>query len=85
MAALASDVLGLMAHLELRDVTLVGHDWGARAAHACAALRPSALSGLVTLSTAYGAAGRAGRPASDPQRLRPGLPRWWWPGCGGSQ
>jgi pimeloyl-ACP methyl ester carboxylesterase len=54
VAALASDVLDLLDALGLERVLLVGHDWGARAAHAVAALAPERLSGLVTLATAYG-------------------------------
>jgi pimeloyl-ACP methyl ester carboxylesterase len=54
VAALASDVLDLLDVLGLDRVLLVGHDWGARAAHAVAALAPARLRGLVTLATAYG-------------------------------
>jgi pimeloyl-ACP methyl ester carboxylesterase len=55
VAALASDLLDLLGALELGPVVLVGHDWGARTAHAVAALAPEEFRGLVTLSTAYGA------------------------------
>jgi pimeloyl-ACP methyl ester carboxylesterase len=54
VAALAADVLDLLAALELDRVLLVGHDWGARAAHAVAVLAPERLTGLVTIATAYG-------------------------------
>jgi pimeloyl-ACP methyl ester carboxylesterase len=54
VAALASDLLGLIDALDLDPVVLVGHDWGARASHAVAALAPQTLAGLVTISTAYG-------------------------------
>ncbi|MFS0732207.1 alpha/beta hydrolase [Microbacterium sp. 1P10UB] len=54
VAALASDVRELLCALDLRDVVLVGHDWGARAAHAAAVLEPELFRGLITLSTAYG-------------------------------
>ncbi|GAB3399830.1 alpha/beta hydrolase [Schumannella luteola] len=54
IAALADDVLGLVEALELRDVVLVGHDWGARAAHAAAVLAPDRVRSLITLATAYG-------------------------------
>ena len=54
VAALAQDILDLADVLELTRFTLVGHDWGARAAHATAVLAPERLTGLVTLSTAYG-------------------------------
>ena len=54
VAALATDLLDLVHELELGPVVLVGHDWGARTAHALAALEPQAVSGLVTMATAYG-------------------------------
>ncbi|PZF11920.1 hypothetical protein DEJ25_08720 [Curtobacterium sp. MCPF17_011] len=54
VAALATDVLDLLRELALGPVVLVGHDWSARAAHAVAALAPEAVSGLVTVATAYG-------------------------------
>lgn len=54
VAALAADVLDLIDALHLRDIVLVGHDWGARAAHAVAATAPDLLRGLVTIATAYG-------------------------------
>lgn len=54
VAALATDVLELISALRLGPVVLVGHDWGARAAHAAAVLAPNALTGLITISTAYG-------------------------------
>jgi pimeloyl-ACP methyl ester carboxylesterase len=54
VAALATDLLELVRALELGPVVLVGHDWGARAAHAVAALAPEMVSGLVTMATAYG-------------------------------
>lgn len=54
VAALAADLLELIGALQLPPAVLVGHDWGARAAHAAAALGPESFSGLVTISTAYG-------------------------------
>lgn len=54
VAALATDVLGLVEALDLTGIILVGHDWGARTAHALAVLAPERVAGLVTLSTAYG-------------------------------
>jgi pimeloyl-ACP methyl ester carboxylesterase len=54
VAALATDVLDLLDGLDLPQVVLVGHDWGARAAHALAVLAPERVRGLVTMSTAYG-------------------------------
>ncbi|MFG6475878.1 alpha/beta fold hydrolase [Microbacterium sp. P06] len=55
VAALATDLVDLMSALELGPAVLVGHDWGARAAHGAAVVAPQTLTGLVTLSTAYGA------------------------------
>ncbi len=54
VAALATDLLDLIGALGLAPALLVGHDWGARAAHAAAALAPARFTGLVTVSTAYG-------------------------------
>jgi pimeloyl-ACP methyl ester carboxylesterase len=55
VAALARDLLDLADALALQRFFLVGHDWGARTAHAATVLEPDRVSGLVTLSTAYGA------------------------------
>lgn len=54
IAALASDLLELLDVLSIEEAVLVGHDWGARAAHAAAAIAPGRIRGLVTLATAYG-------------------------------
>jgi pimeloyl-ACP methyl ester carboxylesterase len=54
VAALATDLLDLVDGLDIGPVLLVGHDWGARAAHAAAALAPEKVRALVTLATAYG-------------------------------
>lgn len=54
VAALACDVLELMDALQVQAAVLVGHDWGARAAHAVAVLQAERVRGLVTLATAYG-------------------------------
>jgi pimeloyl-ACP methyl ester carboxylesterase len=56
--ALAHDLLEFVRGLELTDVLLVGHDWGARAAYAAAAVEPGLFRGLVALSAPY--------PGSDP-------------------
>jgi pimeloyl-ACP methyl ester carboxylesterase len=47
-AALADDLLQLLDALELRRATLVGYDWGGRAACIVAALWPERVRGLVT-------------------------------------
>jgi pimeloyl-ACP methyl ester carboxylesterase len=76
VAALARDVLDLADGLGLERFLLVGHDWGARAAHAVAVLAPDRLSGLITMSTAYGPM----RELSAIERFdhaRAGWYRWW--------
>jgi pimeloyl-ACP methyl ester carboxylesterase len=54
VAALATDLCDLLDALQLESVVMVGHDWGARAAHALAALEPRRVTALVTMATAYG-------------------------------
>jgi pimeloyl-ACP methyl ester carboxylesterase len=54
LSALGRDVVELIEELNLRDLTLVGHDWGARAAYIVAALNPERLRGLVAISVGYG-------------------------------
>ncbi len=54
IGALARDIVDFLEALALDDVLLVGHDWGARAAYAVAAVFPERLRGLVALSTGYG-------------------------------
>lgn len=50
LAALATDVLELTYALGLERFTLVGHDWGARAAQAVAALYPERVERLVSFT-----------------------------------
>jgi pimeloyl-ACP methyl ester carboxylesterase len=54
--ALAADAVALAAALSHEPVVLIGHDWGAAAAHAAAALSPESFSKLITLSVPYGPA-----------------------------
>jgi pimeloyl-ACP methyl ester carboxylesterase len=54
VGALGHDLAELLDALDLRDVVLAGHDWGARGAYVVAALFPDRLRGLVALSTGYG-------------------------------
>ncbi|MBC8159849.1 MAG: alpha/beta hydrolase [Roseiflexaceae bacterium] len=49
-AALAQDVLDLADLLGLGRFTLIGHDWGAQAAQAVAALQPARVQHLVSFS-----------------------------------
>jgi pimeloyl-ACP methyl ester carboxylesterase len=73
VAALATDVIDLTTALGLDRFVLVGHDWGARAAHAVAVLEPHRVTGLVTLSTAYG----PGSGLSDSERLDDAAAAWY--------
>src|ERR1700744_1884934 len=54
VAALATDLIELLAGLGLDRVVLAGHDWGARTVHAAAVLAPERVRALVTMATAYG-------------------------------
>lgn len=53
-SALGKDAVGLANVLSDDPVVLIGHDWGATAAHAAAAAAPDKFSKLVTLSVPYG-------------------------------
>ncbi|WP_280262512.1 alpha/beta fold hydrolase [Nocardia wallacei] len=53
IGALAADLADFLAALDLTDVLLVGHDWGARAGYAVAALFPERVRGLVAMSAGY--------------------------------
>jgi pimeloyl-ACP methyl ester carboxylesterase len=50
---LAADVVGLLDALGAEQAVLVGHDWGANVAWACAELFPERVAGLVALSVPY--------------------------------
>jgi len=54
VAALARDVLALADALGIERFHVVGHDWGARAGYAAAALAPQRLRSLTALAVAYG-------------------------------
>ena len=51
--ALAQDAIDLLDHLGIEKVTLVGHDWGARAGYLVAALWPARVEKLVVASVGY--------------------------------
>ncbi|GAC1303401.1 MAG: alpha/beta hydrolase [Vulcanimicrobiaceae bacterium] len=53
-SALARDVVDLLDALGIARCTLVGHDWGARAAYGAAVLAPERVATLVALSVGYG-------------------------------
>ena len=52
-SALACDARQLLDGLGLPRVTVVGHDWGARAAYVLAALWPERVERLITLAVGY--------------------------------
>ena len=54
VAALARDVLALADALGIECFHYVGHDWGARAGYAAAALAPGRVRSLTALGVAYG-------------------------------
>ncbi|MGI4872771.1 MAG: alpha/beta fold hydrolase [Janthinobacterium lividum] len=58
--ALAQDAIDLLDHLGIRQVVLVGHDWGARAGYLVAALWPERVQKLVVLSAGYETGIKAG-------------------------
>jgi pimeloyl-ACP methyl ester carboxylesterase len=53
MVRMVSDVVGLIGVLGSRDVTIVGHDWGAPIAWNTALLRPDLLRGVAGLSVPW--------------------------------
>ena len=52
-AALARDIVDLLDALEIERCTLVGHDWGGRAAYAAAVLAPQRFARIVVLAVGY--------------------------------
>ena len=54
--ALAQDAIALAEALSRDPVVLIGHDWGAAAAHAAAATAPERFSKLITMAVPYGPA-----------------------------
>lgn len=54
--ALAQDAIALAEALSDEPVILIGHDWGAAAAYAAAALAPERFSKLITIAVPYGPA-----------------------------
>src|SRR5215468_8058717 len=63
---MAADVVGLLDALGARQAVLVGHDWGANIAWACAELFPQRVVGLVALSVPY-----RPRPPVPPSEILP--------------
>ena len=57
---LATDVVDLLDHLGVQSATVLGHDWGASAAYALAALYPERMTSIVTLAIPPLALGSSG-------------------------
>jgi pimeloyl-ACP methyl ester carboxylesterase len=72
VVALAQDALDLLDGLGLDHVAVVGHDWGARAGYALAALAPERVSRLVAVSVGYAPGGAGELPSFEQARL------WWY-------
>jgi len=56
IAALGQDLADFIAALDLRDVLVVGHDWGARAGYVVGALFSERVRGLLAMSAGYATA-----------------------------
>lgn len=54
ISALGQDLMDFIEALDLKDIVLVGHDWGARAAYIAAALMPERITHLTALAVGYG-------------------------------
>lgn len=72
-AALGRDVLALLEALGGEPAAVIGHDWGARAAYAAAALAPDRIRRLVTIAVPYGPRA-VRRIQTDYDQLK----RWWY-------
>ena len=55
--ALGQDLRDFLDALDLRDVVVAGHDWGARAGYVVGAMFPERVSRLVAMSAGLGASG----------------------------
>jgi pimeloyl-ACP methyl ester carboxylesterase len=58
-AVLAHDVIDLISALGATDAVVIGHDWGALAAHGAAILAPERVKRLVTMAVPHRGAGLA--------------------------
>ncbi|MGI4874594.1 MAG: alpha/beta fold hydrolase [Janthinobacterium lividum] len=67
--ALAQDAIDLLDALQLNQVAVVGHDWGARAAYTLAALFPERITAVAALALAYQPRGRFTVPDFAQSRL----------------
>ena len=69
--AIAQDTVDFLDALGIDKVILVGHDWGARAGYAVAALWPERVQRLVTMSVGYDS-------NRDPAKLQPLQQDQYW-------
>ena len=63
MKTIVGDVIGLIDACNARDAVIIGHDWGANTAWACAALYPARVRAVAGLSVPY--LGRAPSPPTE--------------------
>jgi pimeloyl-ACP methyl ester carboxylesterase len=70
--ALAQDAIDVADHFGVAKVSVVGHDWGARAAYTLAALFPERLLSITTLALSYSPRGLFPTPTFEQSR------RWWY-------
>jgi pimeloyl-ACP methyl ester carboxylesterase len=70
--ALAQDAIDLVHHLGCSKFSVVGHDWGARAAYTLAALFPERISCITALALAHSPRGQFPTPTFEQSR------RWWY-------
>jgi pimeloyl-ACP methyl ester carboxylesterase len=76
IAALARDVLALADALGIAAFSVIGHDWGARAGYALAALAPERIVSLTALAVAYGT--NVASQALDVHQLRAYWYQWYF-------
>lgn len=71
IAAFGQDLMDFIEALDLKDITLIGHDWGARATYIASAMMPERIDNHVALAVGYG--------TNDPtQRLALDQVRQYW-------
>jgi pimeloyl-ACP methyl ester carboxylesterase len=70
--ALAKDAIDLADALGFGKFSVLGHDWGARAAYTLAAIWPERIASIVALALSYSPGGRFPTPTFEQSR------RWWY-------
>ena len=75
-AAMGQDAVDLIDALQLGKATVVGQDWGARAAYVAAALYPDRVNAIVTLATPY--VMYEGRTPIPPPQVQAYWYQWWF-------